>query len=138
VKKPFVHPYELYTWGEIYTIITSALIGLCVNMKVTKTIQKLSKIPDSRYEKYGMTLDDPLKKTKRENKSMRQRFQKYEKNKARSYQKDTRERSHYKKYTKSRYYSPEDIKLQYFKQQSKANLTCWLCGQPRNLVKRCP
>jgi hypothetical protein len=52
-------------------------------MKVTKSIQKLSKLPDSRSicEKYGMTLDDPVRRKKREKKAMRQIFQKYEKGK---------------------------------------------------------
>ena len=108
VQKYFVHPYELYTWEQIYTIITSALVGLCANMKATNSIPKLSKFLDSRsiYKKYGMTLDDSFRITKRKYRSMRQIFQIYEKGNPRSYQKDERKISHYKKYSKSHYYSP--------------------------------
>jgi len=79
-----------------------------------------------------------VRRKKKAKKTMRQRFQKYDKGKSKSYQKDKRKRGHYKKYTKSHFYSPEDIKLQSSKQQSKANLTCWLSGQPRHLANRCP
>jgi hypothetical protein len=87
-------------------------------MKVTKSIKKLSNFLDSRSicEKYGMTIDDPIKRKKKAKKAMRQRFQKYEKSKPKSYQRDKIKKGHYKKYTRSHYYSPEDIKLQSFKQ----------------------
>ena len=40
----FQIPYETYTWGEIYSIITSTLVGLCTSTKVNKSIQKIIKL----------------------------------------------------------------------------------------------
>jgi len=34
MEEVFKLPYEMYTWGEIYSLITKALIGLCTSMKV--------------------------------------------------------------------------------------------------------
>jgi len=60
MQEVFKMPYEVYTWGEIYSLITKALIGLCVNMKVHKSVDKLSHLPDNKtnYEKYGLYLID--------------------------------------------------------------------------------
>jgi len=41
----FKQSFELYTWGNIYFIVTNGLIELCTNMKVNTSIQNMSKIP---------------------------------------------------------------------------------------------
>jgi len=58
IKEAFKQPYDMYTWGEIYCIFTTALIELCTNIKVNKSINKMSRLPDSKYicEKYGLIL----------------------------------------------------------------------------------
>ena len=41
MQEVFKLPYEMYTWGEIYSLITEALIGLCTSMKVHNLYQSL-------------------------------------------------------------------------------------------------
>ena len=38
MEEVFKLPYELYTWGEIYSLVTKALIGLCTSMKVQDSV----------------------------------------------------------------------------------------------------
>jgi hypothetical protein len=44
----FKLPYETYTWGEIYSIITNTLIGLCTSMKIQHSVSKSSYLPDHK------------------------------------------------------------------------------------------
>jgi hypothetical protein len=48
MEEVFKLPYELYTWGEIYSLITKALIGLCTSMKVQNSVSKSSYLPDQK------------------------------------------------------------------------------------------
>ena len=76
----FQMPYKTYTWGGIYSIITSALVGLCTSTKVNKSIQKMSRFPDNKSTcaKYGLLVEDPVRKTKRAKKILRKiKSQKY-------------------------------------------------------------
>jgi hypothetical protein len=57
----FKLPYETYTWGEIYSIITKTLIGLCTSMKIQNSVSKSSYLPDQKSicEQYGLYLTNP-------------------------------------------------------------------------------
>jgi hypothetical protein len=70
MQEVFKLPYEMYTWGEIYSLITKALIGLCVNMKVQNSVSKLSYLPDQKSicEKYGLYITDPVRKKRKRKK----------------------------------------------------------------------
>ena len=59
VQGIFKQPYKNYTCEEIYSIITSALVGLCTNTNVNKSIQNISRHQDSKSicEKYGLSID---------------------------------------------------------------------------------
>lgn len=61
-QEVFQTSFGTYTWGEIYCNITKALVGLCTNMKVNKSLHKLSRLPDSKSicSKYGLSIDDPI------------------------------------------------------------------------------
>jgi hypothetical protein len=63
MQEVFKLPYEMYTWGEIYSLITKDLIKICTDTKVHRSIQKLSHLLDSKSicEKYGLYLTDPAK-----------------------------------------------------------------------------
>lgn len=54
-------------WGKIWCMVTSSLVGLCINMRVSKSIQKISIFPNSKYicEKYGLSIKDPIRRSKR-------------------------------------------------------------------------
>jgi hypothetical protein len=66
-------PYESHTWGEIYSIITTALVILCTNMIVSKSIQNMSRFPDSKSirEKNGLSLEDPVRVRKKAKKILK-------------------------------------------------------------------
>lgn len=36
IQEVFQNPYEYYAWGEMYNLITKALLGLYTSMKVKK------------------------------------------------------------------------------------------------------
>jgi hypothetical protein len=65
----FKQPYELHTWGEIYSIITNALVNLCTNMKVSKSIQRMSKLLGNKFicEIYGFRRSCQHQKNRQEN-----------------------------------------------------------------------
>lgn len=67
MQEVFKLPYEMYTWGEIYSLITKALVGLCVNLKVQNSVSKLSYLPDQKSicEKYDLYITDPVRKKKK-------------------------------------------------------------------------
>lgn len=69
----FKQAFELYTWGNVYFIVTNGLIELCTNMKVNTSIQNMSKIPDSKFicEKYALSIDDPIRKKNKSNKILK-------------------------------------------------------------------
>jgi hypothetical protein len=70
MQEVFKLPYEMYTWGEIYSLITKALIGLCTSMKVQNSVSKLSYLPDQKSicEKYGLYITDPIRKKRKKKK----------------------------------------------------------------------
>ena len=117
-------PYETYTWGEIYSIITSALVGLCTSTKVSKSIQKMSRFPDSKSicAKYGLSIEDPICKRRKAKKILKrirsvrkpQRYSRFGKPPNRFQKK-----AHYRKTPNTHYYTPNDIKLKTFKAQEK-------------------
>jgi len=118
----FKHPYELHTWGEIYYIITNAFVSLCTNMKVKKSIQNISRLPESKSicEKYGLCLEDPVKVRKRSKKILKKIWRnkyrgKYFVSKPYSKNKRHNQKGFYRRYPKTHYYSLEDIKLKSFK-----------------------
>jgi len=55
-------PFESYTRGKIYSLITKTLVSLCTSSKVDRFLEKLSRLPDNKsiYSKYGLTIDDAL------------------------------------------------------------------------------
>jgi hypothetical protein len=124
MQEVFKLPYDMYTWGEIYSLITKALIGLCVNMKVHKSIQKLSHLPDRKSicEKYGLYLTDPTKRKKN-------KFRAFKEQKPPN-------RGRYRK--KTHYYEPEDIKLKTHSSQARKQIQCWLCGKTGHIESSCP
>ena len=74
IQEVFKLPYEMYTWGEIYSLITKALIGLCTNLKVQNSVSKLSYLPDQQWicEKYGLYITNPVRKKKKKKKEIRE------------------------------------------------------------------
>jgi hypothetical protein len=94
MQEVFKLPYETYTWGKIYSLITKSLVGLCVNMKVHNSVNKLSHLPDRKSicEKYGLYISDLVKRKIKK-------------------QKDFKEKKIYRYKPKTHYYDPEDIKL---------------------------
>ena len=139
----FQMPYETYTWGEIYSIITSALVGLCTSTKVNKSIQKMSRFPDSKSicAKYGLSIEDPIRRKRKAKKILKRIRSVRRPQKNSQFGKPPnrfRKRAHYKRVPNTHYYTPNDIKLKTFKAQEKKKLTCWLCGQPGHLANRCP
>ena len=67
MQEVFKLPYEMYTWGEIYSLITKALVGLYVNLKVQNFVSKLSYMPDQKSicENYGLYITDPVRRKKK-------------------------------------------------------------------------
>ena len=82
-QEMFQLPFESFTWQEIYSIITKVLVNLCTSMKVNKSLQKMSILPDNKSicNKYGLAIDDPIvkrRKTKKKaKKEKRQEYRKY-------------------------------------------------------------
>jgi hypothetical protein len=70
IEETFPLPYETYTWGEIYSIITRSLIGLCTSMKIQKSVSKISYLPDQKSvcEQYGLYNTNPGLQTKKRRK----------------------------------------------------------------------
>jgi hypothetical protein len=64
MEEVFKLPYELYTWGEIYSLITKTLVGLCTSMKIQNSVSKSSYLPDQKSicEQYGLYLSNPARK----------------------------------------------------------------------------
>jgi len=113
MQEVFKPPYEMYTWGEIYSLITKALIGLCVNMKVQHSVSKLSYLPDQKSicEKYGLYITDLVRKRKKRKKKVRE-----EKGRKPKYKYRYKPRTHY--------YDLEDIKLKSHSYQAKQQIQC--------------
>jgi hypothetical protein len=67
IEDTFPLPYETYTWGEIYSIITKALLGLCTSIKMQKSVSKSSYLPDQKSvcEQYGIYNTDLQPRQKR-------------------------------------------------------------------------
>jgi hypothetical protein len=67
IENTFSLPYETYTWGEIYSIVTKALLGLCTSIKMQKSVSKASYLPDQKSvcEQYGIYNTDILPRKKR-------------------------------------------------------------------------
>ena len=80
LQEPFQLPFEVYTWGEIYATITKVLVTLCTSSKMNKSLEKMSRLPDSKSfcSNYGITIDDPLVK-RRKSKRKAKKAQKREK-----------------------------------------------------------
>jgi len=121
MQEVFKLPYEMYTWGEIYSLITKALIGLCVNMKVQNYVSKLSYLPDQKSirENYGLYIIDYVRKKRK---------------KKREFKEKKRERNKYRYMPKTHYYEPEDIKLKSHCYQAKQQVQCWICGKSRHIA----
>ena len=76
MQEVFQLPFESYTWGEIYSLITKTLVSLCTSSKVNKSLEKLSRLPDRKSicSKYGLTLDDPLVMKRKAKKRAKREF----------------------------------------------------------------
>jgi hypothetical protein len=114
-------------------------------MKVNKSIQKMSRLLDSKFicEIYGLSLEDTVGVRKRAKKILkkirRSKYRtKYFVSKPYSKNKRHSQKGFYRIYSKTHYYSSEDIKLNYFKMQNKKSIVCWLCGQTGHLDNCCP
>jgi len=121
MQEVFKLPYEMYTWGEIYSHITKDILGLCINMKVHNSVNKLSHLPDRKSvcEKYGLYITDPMKRKKKKLKEYREK-----------------KRSKYK--PKTHYYEPEDIKLKTHTHQARQQIQCWICGKTEHIASNTP
>ena len=58
LQDAFQLPFESSTRGEIYSIVTKTLVGLCTSSKVNKSLEKLSRLPESKSicSKYGLNM----------------------------------------------------------------------------------
>jgi hypothetical protein len=121
----FPLPYETYTWGEIYSIITKALLGLCTSIKMQKSVSKASYLPDQKSvcEQYGIYNTDLQPRQKR-------KTHKQERNRS--------NKGHYRYFPKSHYYVPKDIHLKSHKAELRSKLNCWVCGKPGHTALNCP
>ena len=112
----FQFPFDSYTWGEIYIIITKTMVGLCTNMKMNNSLQKMSRLPDQKSicHKYGLSLDDPIVK-RRKAKKQAKKAQKQNKIYPAKYKKSRKghqkRKGYYKYVPKTHYYQPVDIHL---------------------------
>jgi hypothetical protein len=125
IEDTFPLPYETYTWGEIYSIITKALLGLCTSIKMQKSVSKTSYLPDQKSvcEQYGIYNTDLQPRQKRK-----------------SYKQDRNKSSkgYYKYYPRSHYYAPHDIHLKSHKAELRSKLNCWVCGKQGHTALNCP
>jgi hypothetical protein len=108
MQEVFKLPYEMYTWGEIYSLITKALIGLCTSMKVQSSVSKLSYLPDKKSicEKYGLYITEPIRKKRKKKREVRE---------------EKGRRPKYRYRPRTHYYEPEDIKLKTHTYQAHNN-----------------
>jgi hypothetical protein len=113
MQEVFKLPYEMYTWGEIYSLITKALVGLYVNLKVQNFVSKLSYMPDQKSicEKYGLYITDPVRRKKKKAKK-----KEFEERKKPKYKYRYRPRTHY--------YELGDIKLKTHSYKAKQQIQC--------------
>jgi hypothetical protein len=67
MQEVFKLPYEMYTWGEIYSLITKALIGLCTSMKVQNSVSKLliSLIKNLFVKNMALYITNPVRKKRK-------------------------------------------------------------------------
>jgi hypothetical protein len=96
IENSFSLPYETYTWGEIYSIVTKNLLGLCTSIKMQKSVSKASYLPDQKSvcEQYGIYNTDMKPRQKRK-----------------EYKKERNNKGRYRWIPKSHYYDPKDIHL---------------------------
>lgn len=121
MQEVFKLPYEMYIWGENYSLVTKALVGLYVNMKVHNSVNKLSHLLDRKSicEKYGFYISDPTRRKRKQ-------------------WKETKERQKTKYKPRTHYDEPEDIKLKTHFSQAKQQVQCWLCGKHGHVASSCP
>jgi hypothetical protein len=123
IENTFSLPYETYTWGEIYSIVTKALLGLCTSIKMQKSVSKSSYLPDQKSvcEQYGIYNTDIQPRKKRK-----------------EYKKDRNSKGRYKWIPRSHYYDPKDIHLKTHKAELRQKLKCWICGKEGHTAYHCP
>jgi hypothetical protein len=124
MQEVFKLPYVMYTCREIYSLITKALIGLCVNMKVHNSVNKLSHFPDRKSicEKYGLYISGPVKRKRKKKKEFKEK---------------KKERYKYRYRPKTHYYEPEDIKLRSHSHQARQQVHCWIYGKDGHIAHKC-
>jgi hypothetical protein len=111
MEDTFTLPYETYTWGEIYSIITKSLIGLCTSMKIQKSVSKTSYLPDQKSvcEQYGLYNTNPSLQT-------RKRCKEYKK------ERNKKPPGRYKFVPNIHYFRPQDIKMKTHKHEAKQQI----------------
>jgi len=134
-QEVFQTSFENYTWGEIYCNITKALVGLCTSMKVNKSLQKMSRLPNNKSicNKYGLIIDDPIVQIRKHRKSQNKGHKQSAKN--HPHKSNRHKKGSYKIVPRTHYYEPKDIHL---KSQRKNMITYWLCGQTGHTANKCP
>lgn len=128
--------FETYTWGEIYCNVTKSFVGLCTSMKVNKSLQKLSRLPDSKSicSKYRLSIDDSIVQKRK----IRKNLNKIQKQRTRNLCDKTRKHSrkgYYRTMPNTHYFAPKDIHL---KSQRQQMITCWLCGESGHTTNKFP
>jgi hypothetical protein len=108
MEDTFKLPYETYTWGEIYSLITKALIGLCTSMKIQHSVSKYSYLPNQKSicEQYGLYLTNPTPRNKRKPKEIKG-------------EKGRKFKARYRYVPNTHYFTPQDIKIKTHKHDAK-------------------
>jgi hypothetical protein len=124
LENTFSYPMKLIHWGEIYSIITKALLGLCTSIKIQKAVSKSSYLPDQKSvcEQYGIYNTDLQPRTKKKS----------------AKQDRNRNKGYFKYFPRSHYYDPKDIHLKTHKAEAKQQLKCWICGKNGHTALYCP
>ena len=157
LQEAFPLPLEVYLWGDFYSIITKVLITLCTSSKMTKSIDKLNRLPGTKSfcNRYGITIDDPLvtrrktkrhaKKAQRRSRASTYRLSSRKRRELRSSHRNLKERrqhkgrkGYYRSIPKTHYYQPHDIRPKDAKIARMNEVFCWLCGQPGHTSNICP
>lgn len=147
LQEIFQLPFESYTWGEIYSLVTKTLVSLCTSSMVNRSLENICKLRDRKSicNKYGLTIDDPLvqkrkakRKAKKEYKQTTKIYRHKRHTSKRPKASSTARKGYYRYVPMTHYYKPSDIHLHTSKQEKWNKHACWLRGKIGHTSTKCP